>query len=300
MDRHRQMQVFEAVAREQGLAAASRALDVSEATVGRTLAALEKRLGAKLLERSTRGVTLTDIGRTFAHECTRLLRAADEADASANGLHSEPRGLLSLVAPLLFGERLLVPVVLDYLDAWPGVEIALAYQDRFPNLHEEGVDVAVLIGALPDSFMVARKVGDVRQVVCASPDYLARHPAPRTPTDLAAHSLVFCSADSRMLEWRFEHQGSSRNVALKPVLRCTTQSAAIDATLRGAGLACCLNFQVHEHLQAGRLQPVLEGFEPDSIPVHLVYREGRRASARVRSFVDYAVERMRSHPVLHG
>ncbi|RJX83342.1 LysR family transcriptional regulator [Pseudomonas sp. LS-2] len=298
MDRHQQMTVFDAVATEQGLAAASRRLGVSEATVSRALAALERRLGTRLLMRSTRGVTLTEVGRVFAVDCSRLLRAVEEAEASANGLHVEPRGLLKLVTPLLFGDRLLMPVVLDYMDARPGIEMSVTYQDSFPNLHEEGIDVAVLIGALPDGYMVARKVGTVRQMICASPAYLERRAAPRTPVDLAGHSLVFCTASNRMLEWRFQREGSLRNVALKPTLRCTTQLAAINAAINGAGLASCLSHEVHEHLEAGRLCPVLDGFEPDSLPVHLVYREGRRASARVRSFIDFAVERLRQHPVL--
>lgn len=300
MSRHHQMSVFDAVARELGLAAASRRLGVSEATVGRSLAALEKRLGATLLKRSTRGVTLTEVGRLFASECARLLQAADEADASANGLHSEPRGLLTVVSPLLFGDQLLMPVALDYLDAWPGVEMSVSYQDRLPNLHEEGVDVAVLVGALPDAYMVARKVGWVRQMICASPDYLSRRPAPHSPDELGAHRLVFCNADSRALEWRFQSAGVALNVALKPSLQCTTQSAAIDGAIRGAGLTRCLSYQVHDHLESGRLRAVLEDFEPDPLAVHLVYREGRRASAKVRSFVDFAVERMRVHPVLNG
>lgn len=298
MDRHRQMVIFDAVAREQGLAAAARALHVSEATVSRSLAALEKRLGACLLERSTRGAMLTEAGRQFASDCTRLLQAADEADASANGLHSEPRGLLNVVTPLLFGEQLLMPLVLAFLDTWPGIEISMTYQERFPNLHEEGADVAVLIGALPDAYMVARKVGQVRQMICASPDYLSRHAAPLTPNELSAHSLVFSSADSRLQEWRFQRDGAARSVALRPALRCTTQVAAIDAALSSAGLASCLSYQVHDHLKAGRLIPVLARFEAAPLPVHLVYREGRRASARVRSFVDFAVERMREHPML--
>jgi DNA-binding transcriptional LysR family regulator len=298
MDRHQQMTVFDAVVTEQGLAAASRRLGVSEATVSRSLAALEKRLGTRLLARSTRGVTLTDSGRLFASDCARLLRAADEADASANGLHSEPRGLLTLVTPLLFGDQVLMPVILDYLKAWPGIELSVVYQDRFPRLHEEGVDVAVLVGALPDAYMVARRVGTVRQMVCASPAYLEAHGAPRSPTELATHSLVFCNASNRLLEWRFQREGSLRSMALKPSLRCTTQVGVIGAAINGAGLASCLGYEIHAHLQAGRLRVVLEGFEPDPLPVHLVYREGRRASARVRSFVDFTVERLRQHPVL--
>ncbi|HXQ99975.1 MAG TPA: LysR substrate-binding domain-containing protein [Pseudomonas sp.] len=299
MDRHQQMTVFEAVATEQGLAAASRRLGLSQATVSRSLAALEKRLGTPLLIRSTRGVALTEVGRQFASECTRLLHLAREADASANGLHVEPRGSLTVVSPRIFGDHLLMPLLLDYLNTWPAVEVFVTYQDPFPNLHEEGVDVAILIGRLPDACMVARHVGMVRQTICASPAYLQRYAAPQTPQELAAHSLVFCAADSRNLEWRFEHQGAPLTVGIKPVLRCTTRSAAIDAAILGAGLIRCLSYQVHEPIADGRLQRVLGTFEPPAVPVHLVYREGRRASARVRSFVDFAVPRLRLHPVLN-
>lgn len=298
MERHRQMTIFDAVASGAGLAAASRRLGISEATVGRALAALERRLGTRLLKRSTRGVTLTEPGRQFAADCARLLRAADEADASANGLHVEPRGLLTLVTPVLFGDQLLMPVILDYLDAWPGIQMSVAYQEHFPNLHEEGVDVAVFIGDLPDGYMVARKIGMVRQMICASPDYLQRHGEPLTPGELSAHSLVVCSADNRTLDWRFQVQGVIRNPALKPTLRCTTQLAAINAAVSGAGLTSCLSYQIHQHLDAGRLQPVLHAFGQAPLPVHLVYREGLRASARVRSFVDFAVARLRRHPML--
>lgn len=298
MERHRQMTIFDAVASESGLAAASRRLRISEATVSRALAALEQRLGQQLLKRSTRGVTLTETGRQFAADCARLLRAVDEAEASANGLHVEPRGLLTLVTPLLFGDRLLMPVVLDYLHAWPGIQMSVTYLDRFPNLHEEGVDVAVLIGDLPDGYLVARRVGRVRQMICASADYLRRHGQPMAPGELAAHARVLCTAGSRALDWRFQVQATTRNAATKPILRCTTQLAAINAAVSGTGLASCLSYEVQEHLEAGRLQPVLEEFEQSPLPVHLVYREGLRASARVRSFVDFAVERLRQHPVL--
>lgn len=298
MERHQQMTIFLAVAQSSGLAAASRLLSVSEATVSRALAALEQRLGTPLLERSTRGVRLTGTGRQFAEDCERLLRAADEADASANGLHVEPRGLLTLATPLLFGERLMLPVILEYLDTWPGIQVSISYQNQFPNLHEDGVDVAVLIGELPDAHMVARRMGNVRQMVCASPDYLQRHGEPHNPTGLAEHALIVCSADNWTQEWRFRPQGVARNVTAKPVLRCTTQVAAIEAAVRGAGLVSCLSHEVHEHLEAGRLTPVLRGFEVEPLAVHLIYREGLRASARVRSFIDFAVERMRLHPAL--
>ncbi|HEY0287380.1 MAG TPA: LysR family transcriptional regulator [Pseudomonas sp.] len=300
MDRHLQMRVLHAVAHAPSLAAASRRLGVCEATVTRAMAALERRLGTRLLTRSTRGVTLTDVGVTFAAECARLLQAVGAAEASANGLHSEPRGQLRLVMPLLFGDQLLMPIVLDYLDVWPAIDMSVIYQDRFPNLHEEGVDVAVLIGALADSSMVARKVGTVRQVVCASPGYLATRGEPMHPHELAGHASIYANADGGLMEWRFQQQNVVFSVALKPVLRCTTASSAIIAACRGAGLACCWSYQAHDSIQDGRLTRLLSAFELPAVPVHVVYREGRRASARVRSFVDYAVERLRRHPAMSG
>ncbi|MFJ5300235.1 LysR family transcriptional regulator [Pseudomonas sp. NPDC088368] len=298
MERHRQMTVFAAVAQSSGLAAASRLLNVSEATVSRALWALEQRLGTQLLERSTRGVRLTETGRLFAEECVRLLRATDEADASANGLHVEPRGLLTLATPVLFGDRMMMPVVLEYLDAWPGIQMSIAYQNAFPDLHEDGVDVAVLIGELPDAHMVARRVGRVRQLICASPAYLLAHGEPREPVALTDHRLIVCSADSWTQPWRFEPEGGVRHLISKPVLRCTSQVAAIDAALQSAGLVSCLSHEVHEHLEEGRLRAVLQTFEVAPLPVHLIYREGLRASARVRSFIDFAVERLRTHSAL--
>lgn len=300
MERHRQMTIFAAVAQSASLAAASRRLNVSEATVSRALAALEQRLGRPLLERNTRGVTLTESGRYFAEECVRLLRATDEADASANGLHVEPRGLLTLATPPLFGERLMLPLVLDYLDAWPGIQISIAYQSHFPNLHENGVDVAVLIGDLPDANMVARKMGALRPMICASPAYLQRHGAPQTPSEVQQHALIDCNADSWTHEWRFQRNGIVRSLTFKPGLRCNTRVAAINAALRGAGLVSCLSHEVHEHLPTGRLQQVLQAFDVAPLPAYLIYREGLRASARVRSFIDFAVERLREHPALKG
>lgn len=298
MERYRQMMIFDAVANAPSLAAAARQLRVSQATVSRALAALEARLGQSLLNRTTQGVSLTPVGRAFAVDCARILGMAEQADAAVNGLHVEPGGLLRLVSPLLFGDHLLMPLVFEYLQAWPGVQISVNYQDAFPDLHEQGVDIAVSIGALPEGYLVARKVGEVGQMICASPDYLARHPAPDTPADLSEHALVFCSADSRIPQWRFQPD-TSRSYRLKPTLRCTTESAALKAAVDGAGLACCPSYQVHEHVRAGTLDVVLQGFAPPPVPVHLVYREGPRASAAVRSFVDFVSMRLRLDPVLN-
>lgn len=298
MDRHHEMRVFQAVVADLSLAAAARGLQLSAPTVTRAIAALEQRLGVALLERSTRGVTLTTAGERFANDCRRILQEVDEAEASASGLHAQPRGQLKLAMPLLFGQQLLTPILLDYLNAYPDVQIVADYLDRVPNLHEEGVDVAVQVGNLPDSSLFALKVGSIRRVVCASPTYLAEYGVPEQPGDLARHRLVHSSADARLPEWRFQQPNGLVTVSFRPRLSCATNQAAIAAACRNAGLIRCMSYQVHESLEQGRLRPVLRDFEPAALPVHIVYREGRKAAARVRSFVDFAVARLREHPAL--
>lgn len=298
MDRHQLMRVFCAVADELSLAAAARRLNLSVPTVTRAIAALENHLGATLLLRSTRGVQLSASGERFADACRRILAELSEAEASACGLHAQPRGQLNLAMPLLFGQHLLGPILLDYLEAQPQVQVFARYQEDLPNLHEEGVEVAVLIGSPADSTLFARQIGNIRRVICASPAYLARFGVPATPDDLARHRLVHCSADARLPEWRLRHATGGLNLVFRPRLSCATHQAAIAAACRDAGLTRCLSYQVHELLEQGRLSRVLQGFEPPALPVYLVYREGRKAAARVRSFIDFAVPRLRQHPAL--
>jgi len=299
MDRQQEMQVLLAVQSDLSLAAAARRLAVSAPTVSRAIGALERRLGVALLKRSTRGVSLTAAGERFAVDCRRILGEVHEAEAAASGLHLEARGLLTLATPLLFGQQLLMPIILDYLEAYPQVQIIGDFSDRRPNLHEEGLDVAVLVGDLPDSSLFARNVGSIHPIVCASPGYLAQHGQPLDPQALSSHHIIHSSADSRVPEWCFQQQGQSVSVTLRPRLSCTTHQAAIAACCRGAGLTRCMSYQVHRQLQSGQLQAVLGDYQTAAIPVHLVYREGRKAAAKVRSFVDFSVARLRAEPSLN-
>ncbi|GGE44784.1 LysR family transcriptional regulator [Halopseudomonas oceani] len=300
MDRFQEMSVFEAVADELSMSAAGRRLQLSAPTITRAIDALEKRLGVALLRRSTRGVEVTPAGERFLADCRRILAEVADADRSASGLHTSPRGRLQVSMPLLFGQSLMTPILLEYLQAHPRVEVFGVYQDRVPNLHEEGIEVAVQVGALPDSSLFAAKVGDVRRIICASPDYLNQHGTPSHPEQLVDHQIVHSSADARTPEWQFVQQGGVKRYPLLPRLSCATNHAAIAAAERGAGLVRCMSYQVHESLMAGSLQPVLQRFELPVLPVHVVYREGRRAAARVRSFVDLAVARLRVHPALNS
>lgn len=299
MDRHQQMDIFLAVAEHLSLAAAARRLRISAPTVTRALATLEARLGVALLERSTRGVQLTAAGEHFAEDSRRILAQVSEADACASGLHAQPRGRLTLAAPLLFGQHLLMPILLDYLAAYPEVKVLSHYMDRFPNLQEEAVDVGVLVGELPNSSLFALKVGSIRRVVCASPSYLAAHGEPQTPQALSGHRIIHSSADARLNEWRFNANGQVQTLSFQPRLSCATNQAAIAAAVAGAGLTRCMSYQIHRHIQQGQLRTLLASYQSAALPVHIVYREGRKAAARVRSFVDFTVARLRAEPSIN-
>lgn len=298
MDRYHEMVVFQAVAESLSLAAAARRLSLSVPTVMRATADLESRLGVMLLTRSTRGVKLTDMGVRFLADCSRIIQEVNAAEVRANGLHVQPRGNLTLLMPLLFSRQVMSPILIDYLNLYPDVMIFAQYHDRFPNMHEEGLDVAVLIGDLPSSALVAIKVGNVRYAVCGSPAYLAAHGEPRLPADISKHRIVHPYFGGGLVEWRFEEDKQPLAVKFRPRLHCTTVQTAIAAAAHGAGLTRCLSYQLYDYFQQGSLQRVLSAYELPPMPVHLVYRGGRKASARVRSFVDFAVAYLRQHPAL--
>jgi len=284
MEHFRDVQRFAALAGQPSLAAAARAAQVSGPTLIRAVARLEARLRVPLLARSTRGVSLTAVGRAYLADCLRLLAAVDAAEASAKGLHVQAQGNLRVFLPLLFSGYVMAPVLANYLDRYPEVRLDAHYHDYYPNLHEEGLDVAILVGELPGSSLIARPVGQVRQMLCASPGYLAAHGEPQHPQDLKHHRLI------AQVDWAFQgHEFKAR-------LGCTTVQGAINAAVGGAGVVRCLSYPVHEHLLSGQLRRVLQAYEPPPLPIHVVYREGRNAPMRVRSFVEHCVAALRAHP----
>ena len=294
MDRLHEMQVFVAVADEQGFASAARRLNLSAPAVTRAIAALEERLGARLLARSTRGVRVTEAGGRFLEGARHLLAEVEASEESAAGAHVVPRGHLTVSAPVLFGQHFLLPLMLDFLDLHAEVTAQTMFVDRAPNLHEEGVDVGILSDELPDSSLVAQRIGEIRRVVCAAPSYVARCGAPQTPADLAGHTLVMSSADACTPDWRFYSEGEVQPLHLSPRLVVSSNQAAIDCAVAGFGITRAMSYQVQPQLLSGALQVLLDAFEPAPVPMHLVCREGRRASAKVRGFVDFAVERLRT------
>jgi len=289
------MAVFVAVAEEGGFAAASRRLGHSAPTVTRAVAALEAAIGAALFVRTTRHVRLTDAGQRYLEDCRRILRQLEEAEAQAAGAHVAPQGALVVAAPVLFGQQLLVPAVVDFLAAYPAVSVRLLLVDRTVHLGEEGVDAAFRMGELPDSSLVAMPLGRIRRVVCAGPGYLAAHGQPRHPSELHAHALVASVADTRNDTWEFIDGDARVDIAIRARLVVSTNAAAIAAAECGAGVTRVMSYQVASALAQGRLERLLQTFEPKPVPVWLVNQEGRRAAAKLRVFLAFIAERLRGH-----
>lgn len=295
MDRLQLMTVFVAVAEEQSFAGGARRLNMSPPAVTRAIAALEDRLGVKLLTRTTRYVRVTDAGQRYLEDARRIINEVDEADEAAAGINAEPRGQLAITAPVLFGKLFVIPGIVDYLQRYPDMEISAVFLDRIVNLLEEGFDVGIRIGELPDSSMKAIRVGSIRRVVCASPAYLAKHGAPEKPLDLANHLVVAASAVSPAIEWKF---AEGLVVRVKPRLTVTSNDSAIAAVLLGMGVTRLLSYQIASYQASGQLKTILSEFEPEPLPIHVIHREGRYASAKVRSFVDLMVAKLRSDQAL--
>lgn len=294
------MQVFVTVAEEGGFAAAARRLDISPAAVTRAIVALEDELGARLLLRTTRNVRLTDAGRQYLDDTRAILASIAEANEAVTGINAEPRGQLSVTAPVLFGRAFIMPCITDYMRRYAQVEVSAHFVDRVVNLVDEGLDVAVRIGHLPDSSLRAAPVGQIRRVLCASPAYLDERGTPLHPSDLPGHTVVSSSAVSPRVEWRFGRGEEALSVRMKPRLVVTSNDAALDAAVGGLGVTRLLSYQVADAVECGALRLLLEDFEEAPWPVHIVHREGRHGSAKVRTFVDLAVERLRGHPHLRG
>ena len=298
MDRFQEMQVFAAVAQDQGFSAAARRLGLSAASVTRAVAALEQRIGTQLLIRTTRSVHLSEAGQRYLEDCRRILAEVHEAEDSAAGSHAQPRGQLTVTAPVLFGELFVTPVMAGYLAQYPDVSINAVLVDRIVSMVEEGIDVAVRIGELADSNQHAIRVGEVRRVVCGSPQYLAEHGRPSHPQALAGLPVVATAATGQMRNWPFLEQGEPLIVRPEPRLVVTANQAAITAACLGLGLTRVLSYQVAGKVASGELEIVLAEFELPALPIHVVYQCGRKAPARVRSFVDFTVNALREHPAL--
>jgi DNA-binding transcriptional LysR family regulator len=292
MDRLGAIEVFAAVAEAGSFARAARRLRLSPPAATRAVAALEARLGVRLLNRTTRSLGLTEAGRGFLESARRLLAELEEAERAAAGATATPSGHLRLTAPLTFGRMHLMPVLAAFLRGQPKVTATLVTLDRVANLVEEGFDVAVRIAQLPDSTIVARRIGEVRRLLVASPAYLRHHGVPRRPDELGSHELIAFEGMLPGGEWRFVEDGRSGAMALAPRLTVNDALGAIMAAERGEGVTGALSYMVASQLAAGTLVAVLEELAPPPVPVQIVYPQSRLLAAKVRAFVDFAAPRL--------
>ncbi|MGR8931394.1 MAG: LysR substrate-binding domain-containing protein [Gammaproteobacteria bacterium] len=299
MDRLHLMSVYAAVVEAEGFAGGARKLQMSPPAVTRAVAALEERLGVKLLNRTTRYVRMTEAGQKYYEDAKRIIALADEADDAVLGINAEPRGQLTVTASVLFGRSFVMPGIVEYLRRFPAVEVSALFVDRIVNMLEEGVDVAVRIGDLPDSSYRALRVGSVRRVLCASPEYLAEFGIPQSLDQLAHHRIIFARGLNPNNEMRFLRNGQTLTVKLQPVLSVSDNDAAANAAMAGLGITCLLNYQIAEPIRAGKLKIVLRDFENPPVPVHILHREGRHSSAKIRSFVDLMSGRLRAELALN-
>ena len=297
MDRMEAVSILLAAVESGSLSKVSRNLRLPLATVSRKVAELEAHLNAALLIRSSKGLELTPAGRSYVTAAKSILEQVTEAERAASGEYTEPKGDLVVTAPIMFGRMHVLPTVTRFLDAYPDVSVGLVMTDRVAHFLEDQVDVALRIGALPDSTLVATRLGEVRHVICASPDYLSANGTPSTPDDLAHHRVVSFQSVSVLSTWTFNRDGAEIDTTFRSRLSVNTIDAALDAAVSGAGLVRAVSYQIADHVRARRLAVVLEDFEPKPRPVHLVYDGQNRLPLKLRAFVDFAVPRIRQQLV---
>lgn len=292
MDRLESIAAFIGVAGAGGFSAAGRELGIPVATLSRRVAELEAALGSRLLRRSTREVSLTEVGQTYFSTCRRLLAELKEADDAVSGEYREPRGDLVVTAPLGFGRLFLQPVCHAFLQAYPDVVLRLTLADRVLSLGDEHIDLALRIADLPDSRLVARTVGEISVVVCASPDYLARRGLPDAPRDLMTHDCIAWSALGVRDSWWMKIDGHERQCPIRTRVATSVAESAVEAAVAGLGLVQATSYQVAAAVKAGRLVRVLQSFELPQTPVSLVYARDRLLPLKVRAFLDFVAPRL--------
>ncbi|WP_444944306.1 LysR substrate-binding domain-containing protein [Microbulbifer sp. ZKSA006] len=296
MDRFRALEVFIAVADAGSFAAAARALSISAPSVTRIIGDLEAELGVTLFNRTTRLVSLTAVGKLYLEDTRRILHEYKAANDAVRGAHRVPTGQLRITAPTLFGQIYITPIIARYLNLYENTTVDAAYLDRVVNLFEEGIDLAIRIGHLPDSSLVATKIGSVQQIVCGTPSYLAKYGVPTTPKDLNNHTLIALKPDGLRTAWHFAND----NLRIKPRLEFSSVQAAIDAAKMGVGLTHVLSYQIAPDLEQGNLQAVLSEFAPEPLPIHIVFGGSGRVPGKVRAFADIAIQELRGNPFLNS
>lgn len=297
MDRLQTLKVFVAVAEAESFVAGARVAGMSGPSATRGVNALETHLGVRLFTRTTRTVRLTDVGRAYLQDVREILLSLQAADEAATGAAAAPVGQLRITCPQEFGRIYITPVLLDFLELHQGVTADVLMVDRVVNIIEEGFDVALRIGALPSSGLSAVRVGHVRRVICGAPSYFAEHGRPQSLDELAGHRVVSIAPLNAGHHLRFGKNGA-HSVRIEPRLAVSSVAAAIAVARQGWALCQVLSYQIGPDLEAGTLETVLEKDEVEPLPIHLVHAEGRRAPAKIRSFIDFAAERLRQTAIL--
>jgi len=293
MDRLEAMSTFLAVVEAGSLSAAGRRLNTPLATVSRKISELEAHLRTKLFDRSSRKLVLTDAGSSYVAACKRILADVTEAELAASGEYAAPTGELIVTATVSLGRICLIPILADFLKAYPDIKVSLILNDRVLSLVEEQIDVGLRVGALPDSSLMAIRVGAVRRVVCASPTYLAARGTPRTPDDLAGHDCVTYAGEVSPDVWTFVRDKTNAAVPVHARLVVGTIEAACDAACAGIGIASVFSHHVKTAVERGALTTLLDEFQRATLPVHLVYTANRFLPIKVRAFLDFAAPRLK-------
>ena len=297
MDRFAALEAFVKVVETQSFSEAARRLRSSKSAVSRNVGALEAELGARLFNRTTRSLKLTEAGRAYFERVSRILADLDDADRALGQLQASPRGRLAVSAPMSFGFLHLAPALPIFLARFPEVDVDLSLNDRFVDVVDEGFDVALRIGALPDSSLMARRIAPIRRTLCASPDYFGRRGTPQIPEDLKGHECLRNSNVARTQEWRFvDPDGKPSLVAVSSRVSANNGDALRIMALAGVGVANLPTFIVGEDLRAGALVSALDRFVPQDIAMSAVYPHARHLSPKVRAFVDFLVERFGKRP----
>jgi len=296
MDKIRALKTFITVAETCSFSSASRKLNISPPSVTRIIGDLEAGLGVKLLNRTTRIVTLTDIGRRYLSDAKQIVEDVLTADEAARGAHQAPSGTLRITASTMFGAIYITPIITEFLDLYPAVKVEALFVDRVVNIFEEGMDVAVRIGHLPDSSFIARRVGQVSLQLCGSPDYFKEKGLPQHPNDLVDHNLIGLDLGGFQSEWHFKD-----NISIRPEYRLVINSiaAGLEAAKAGWGLIRLVSYQIGPDLDKGAIQTVLHEYAPPILPIHLLHGQGRQSSAKVRAFIDLASKRLKQDPFLN-
>jgi DNA-binding transcriptional LysR family regulator len=294
MDRLDAMSVFMTVVKAGSFSEASRQLGMPIATVSRKVAELEAHLKTQLIKRPARKLMLTDAGRSYMEACKRIVDQVDEAERNASGEYRIPMGELAVTAPSPLGHMHLLPIALEFMKAYPQIHLRLLLSDRVVNMLEENVDVAIRIGELRDSSMIATRIGSIRNVVCASPAYLAASGRPQKPEDLSEHDCITIDSVESQRDWRFTDNNKETVVPIKSKMDVSSSEAAIVAAIAGVGITRVMSYKMEEARRARQLEILLETFEPTPWPVNIIYTSRRLVPLKLRAFIDWTVPRFRA------